>query len=172
MEDNKLYIEEQRREVQHADVKARVINEVNSEIVSEAERAMPQDQEQVRQVAEDLRGKAVREVAQAEREVTVARGVARVSQIVDFGFFLIYGLLALRFLLSLMAAKSSAGFVQFIRGATAILYGPFQGIVPSPSLEGGFTLALPILLALLVYALLHGVINSFLRLLAHRKTSI
>ena len=50
------------------------------------------------------------------------------------------------------------------------LYAPFRGIVGSPSIEGGYTLALPIALAIIVYALLHAGINGLLRLVAHRKS--
>ncbi|MEJ7709623.1 MAG: YggT family protein [Pyrinomonadaceae bacterium] len=71
-----------------------------------------------------------------------------------------------------MAARSSAGFVQFVRSVTDPLYAPFRGIVASPTAEGGYTLALPIIVAIIVYALLHAGINGLLRLLAHRKTEI
>ena len=52
------------------------------------------------------------------------------------------------------------------------LYAPFRGIVASPKAEGGYTLALPIVIAIIVYALLHLGINKLLRLIAHRKTEI
>jgi uncharacterized protein YggT (Ycf19 family) len=77
-----------------------------------------------------------------------------------------------RLLLALLAARSSAGFVQFVRAVTDPLYAPFRGIVASPTAEGGYTLALPIVIAIIVYALLHAGINGLLRLIAHRKTEI
>lgn len=172
MNDQLLQNDESRREAQHAAIKAQVVNEVNAEIANQSEVQSPEVQPEIRRVAEEFRGKAVNEVVQAEREVERARGVARLSQFLDYGFFLIYGLLSLRFLLSLMAARSSAGFVQFIGTVTDIFYGPFRSIVPSPSIEGGFTLAMPVLVAILVYALAHAMINGFLRLLAHRKTTL
>jgi uncharacterized protein YggT (Ycf19 family) len=124
------------------------------------------------QVAGEFRGKAIDDVVETEREVERARGMARVSQVVDYIFYLIYGLLAVRLLLSLLAARSNAGFVQFIRAVTDPLYAPFHGIVASPTAEGGYTLALPIVIAIIVYALLHAGINGLLRLIAHRKTEI
>ncbi len=94
------------------------------------------------------------------------------SQVVDYIFYVAYGLLAIRLVLALLAARSGAGFVQFIRAVTDPLYAPFRGIVASPTAEGGYTLALPIVVALVVYALLHAGVNGLLRLLAHRKTAI
>jgi uncharacterized protein YggT (Ycf19 family) len=172
MEDNKLAAEEARRTVQHEEVKAQVESDVNAEIAARAERTSNAEAQQLEQVAGEFRGKAVDEVVETEREVERARGLARVSQVVDYIFYLIYALLALRLLLALMAARSSAGFVQFIYSVTNPLYAPFRGIVASPTAEGGYTLALPIVIALIVYALLHAGINGLLRLLAHRKTEI
>ena len=172
MEDNKLAADEARREVQHEAVKAEVEGDVNAEIAARAERTTPAEAKKMEQVAGEFRGKALDEVVETEREVERARGMARVSQVVDYIFYLIYALLALRLLLALMAARSSAGFVQFIRTVTDPLYAPFRGIVASPSVEGGYTLALPIVIAIIVYALLHAGINGLLRLFAHRKTEI
>ena len=123
-------------------------------------------------IATDFRAKAVDEVVETEREVERARGLARVSQVVDYIFYLIYALLAIRLLLALMAARKSAGFTQFIYSVTDPFYAPFRGIVASPTTENGSTLALPIVLALIVYALLHLGINGLLRLIAHRRTQI
>jgi uncharacterized protein YggT (Ycf19 family) len=172
MQDNKLAADEARREVQHESVKARVESDVNAEIAARADRTTPAEAHEMEQVAGEFRGKAINEVVETEREVERARGVARVSQVVDYIFYVVYALLALRLLLALMAARSSAGFVQLIHAVTDPLYRPFRGIVASPTAEGGYTLALPIVIAIIVYALLHAGINGLLRLLAHRKTAI
>jgi uncharacterized protein YggT (Ycf19 family) len=172
MNDNKLAADEARREVQHESIKAEVESDVNAEIASRAERTTPAEAKKMEQVAGDFRGKAINEIVQTDREVERARGMARFSQVIDYIFYLIYALLAIRLLLALMAARSTAGFVEFIRTVTDPLYAPFRGIVPSPSAEGGFTLALPIVIAIIVYALLHAGINGLLRLFAHRKTAI
>lgn len=172
MQDNKLAADEARREVQHESVKARVEGDVNAEIAARAERTTPAEAQQMEQVAGEFRGKAIDEVVGTEREVERARGMARVSQVVDYLFYVIYALLAIRLLLALLAARRTAGFVQLIHSVTDPLYAPFRGIVASPTAEGGYTLALPIVIALIVYALLHAGINGLLRLLAHRKTEI
>ncbi len=173
MSDNKLAADEARRINQHEAVKGRIEDDVNAEIANRADHsATAADADRIENVAGEFRGKAVDEVISTEREVGRSRGLARVSQVIDYLFFLIYALLGLRLILALMAARPSAGFVQFVRSVTDPLYAPFRGIVASPSAEGGYTLALPIIVALVVYALLHAGINGLLRLLAHRKTEI
>lgn len=172
MEDNKLAADEARRQMQHDSIKSQVEGDVNAEIAARADRTTRPEAAQMEQVAGEMRGKAINEVAATEREVERSRTVARVSQVVDYIFYVVYALLAVRLLLALLAARSSAGFVQFIRTITDPLYAPFRGIVGSPSVEGGYTLALPIVIAIIVYALLHAGINGLLRLIAHRKTAI
>lgn len=173
MDDNKLAAEEARRSVQHESVKSQVEGEVNAEIADRASQApAPTESQKLDKLAGDFRTKAVNEVAETEREVERSRGLARVSQIVDYLFFVLYALLGLRFLLALLAARSSAGFVQFIVKVTNPFYEPFRGIVASPSTQQGHTLLLPIVIAIIVYVLLHLAINGLLRLLAQRKTHI
>ena len=172
MEDNKLAADEARREAQHESVKSQVESDVNAEIATRADHTTRDEARKMEQVAGEFRGKAIDDVVETEREVERARGMARVSQVVDYIFYLIYALLAIRLLLALLAARSSAGFVRLIYTVTDPLYRPFRGIVPSPTVEGGYTLALPIVIAIIVYALLHAGINGLLRLIAHRKTEI
>lgn len=170
-DDNKLAIEEARRAAQHEAVKADIESDVHSEIAANAA-AAPRESSQIRQVAGDFRAKAVEEVVETEREVERSRGLARVSQVVDYIFYVIYALLGMRFLLALLAARSSAGFVQFIVTITDPFYAPFRGIVASPSAPGGHTLVLPLVIAIVAYILLHLGINGLLRLFAHRKTQV
>ena len=172
MEDNKLAADEARREVQHESVKSQVESDVNAEIATRADHTTRAEAQKMEQVAGEFRGKAIDDVVETEREVERARGMARVSQVVDYIFYVIYALLAIRLLLALLAARSSAGFVQLIYSVTDPLYRPFRGIVASPMVEGGYMLALPIVFAIIVYALVHAGINGLLRLVAHRKTAI
>lgn len=172
MDDDKLAIEEARRAGQHGAVKSQVEGEVQAEIADRAAQAPPVQAEKIDQVAGEFRAKAVDEVVQTEREVGRARGVARVSQVIDYIFFVLYALLAMRFLLALLAAKSSAGFVRFIVTVTDPFYEPFRGIVASPRTDGGHTLMMPLVIAFIVYLLVHLGINGLLRMFAHRKTAI
>jgi hypothetical protein len=171
--DDKLAAEEARRAAQHESVKAQVEGEVNAEISDRAAAKATSDEGQrIDAVAGDFRSRAVNEVIDTEREVQRSRGLARVSQVVDYIFYVIYALLAMRFLLALLAARSSAGFVRFIVTVSNPFYEPFRGIVASPATDAGHTLLLPVVIALVAYLLLHLLINGLLRLLAHRKTEI
>jgi uncharacterized protein YggT (Ycf19 family) len=171
--DDKLAADEARRSVQHETVKAQVEGEVQAEIADRASQSpAPQEAQKIDEVAGQFRSKAVNEVVNTEREVERGRGAARVSQVIDYLFYLLYALLFLRFLLALLAARSSAGFVQFIVAVTGPFYEPFRGIVSSPTAPGGHTFLLPLVLAIIVYIMLHLAINGLLRMLAHRKTQI
>jgi hypothetical protein len=170
--DDKLAAEEARRSVQHESVKAQVEGEVQAEIADQAQAPVAGESQRVQQVAGQFRSKAVDEVIDTEREVQRGRGAARISQVIDYIFYVIYALLGMRFLLALLAARSTAGFVQFIVAVTNPFYAPFRGIVASPRTEEGHTLLLPIVVAIIAYILLHLAINGLLRLLAHRKTEI
>jgi hypothetical protein len=173
MNDDKLALEEARRAAQHGSVKAQVEGDVQAEITERAaQKTVPTEAQRIDNVAGQFKSKAVDEVIDTEQEVQRARGLARVSQIVDYIFYVIYALLGMRFLLALLAARSSTGFVQFIVAVSNPFYLPFKGIVASPSTDQGHTLMLPIVVAIIAYILLHLGINALLRLFAHRKTEI
>jgi hypothetical protein len=173
MDDDKLALEESRRAAQHEAVKTEVEGNVQSEITDRAaQQAAPNESHRIDQVAGEFRSKAVDEVIDTEREVQRSRGLARVSQIVDYIFFVIYALLGMRFLLGLMAARSTAGFVQFIVAVSDPFYAPFRGIVVSPRTDQGHTLLLPVVVAFVSYVILHLLLLGMFRMLAHRKTQI
>jgi uncharacterized protein YggT (Ycf19 family) len=100
-----------------------------------------------------------------------AHTAARASQFLDYAFYLIYGLLAIRLVLALIGSRSSNTFVRFIGTITDPLYFAFRGIVGSPEIAG-YTLVVPIIIALLVYAVLHIALNGLLRMVGTRKTAI
>ncbi len=171
MLDDKLAHEEAQRTANYEAIKSEVKSEVGGEIATKAHRPSHNEAQDIDNIAGNMRQKAVQEIASTENEVERGRALARVSQVIDYIFFIIYGLLTIRLLLALFAARSSADFVQFIQAITNPFYAPFKGIVPSPSVDG-FTLALPIIVALVVYLLLHLAINGFLRIFVHRKTTV
>src|SRR5688572_12420188 len=172
MVDDKLEREEIQRSATYEAIKTDVKAEVGGEIAAEAQAPSAAQADQIDDIAGNMRQKAVREVVQTEREVERGRVVARISQVIDYLFFIVYGLLVIRLLLALFAARSDNGFVQFIRSISDPFYAPFKGIVASPSTPEGFTLAFPIVIALVVYLLLHLAVNGLLRMFVHRKTEV
>jgi uncharacterized protein YggT (Ycf19 family) len=169
MTDDKLYRDEAQRAANYEAIKSNVKAEVGSEIAAEADNA--RDNAPAR-IAGDMRERAVDEVVQTQQEVDRGRVAARVSQVVDYIFFLIYGLLTIRLLLELFAAREGVAFFQFIKALTDPFYWPFRGLVPSLTTPDGFSLELPIIVAIVVYAMLHMAINGLLRIGAHRKVEI
>jgi uncharacterized protein YggT (Ycf19 family) len=169
---DKVAEDELRQATSRDAVKSSIETRVNAEISGEAATHTTGGHARVAEVAGQLRERAIDETLQGERRVGQARAAARGSQFIDYGFFLLYGLLALRLVLALIGARSANGFVQFIRSVTGPFYEPFRGIVSSPTAEGGFTLALPIIIALGAYLLLHAAINGLLRMVGQRKTTI
>jgi len=172
MEDNKVAVGEARRAALHDTMKSQVDRDVNADIAERAEHATRTEGQRMDQVAEKFRGKAIEEVVGTDREAGRARGLTRIAQVVDYVFYAVYTLLGIRLVLGLIAANSSNGFVQFIRTVTEPFYAMFRGIVASPTAEGGSTLALPIVIAIVAYLILHMGIKALLRLIAHRKTEI
>jgi len=119
-----------------------------------------------------MRRSAIDETVHTDRKIEHARTAARGSQFLDYAFYVLYTLLGVRLVLALIAANSSNGFVQLISTITNPFYAPFRGIVDSPSTEGGNTLVFPIIIAMVVYAIVHVAINGLLRMVGSRKTAI
>lgn len=137
--------------------------------------AAASEKEVERRTGEDRRTRD--EVVEEERRVEARRArdhqarerrqsiIDRVALGVDYVFYLLYGLLGIRFVLELLGAAETAGFVVFIQSITEPFYAPFANIVARPSINGG-VLDFPLIIALLAYVLLHVAVRGLLRLLA------
>ena len=117
-----------------------------------------------------MKEKAVQEVTGTERELGRARVVARGSQVVDYVFYLVYGIITLAIVLEAIGARESAGFKQFVDTIAWPFVAPFRGIMNDPAV-GSFQFMLSYVVALVAYMLLHAAINGLLRIFAHRKTA-
>ena len=168
---NNVLLDEERRQASHQEVKASIDDDVNARIKGEAVRVEPKESTAVADVAHDLKQRSVREAVGTERELGRSRAAARISQVVDYFFYIIYGLIALEFLLGLMGARAGNGFVQFIGAVTGPLLAPFERIVGTPS-SGAFQIRMSYLFAFVVYILIHLAINGAFRLVAHRKVTV
>jgi len=170
-EDEKLALDESRRIAQHEAVKGAVRDEVHAEIARSADQLDPAEREQTEAVGERFKQQAVREVVETEAELEQARSAARVSQVIDYIFYLIYGIISLEILLDLLGAHESNAFKGFIDALAAPLLAPFRGLVAEPA-HGQFRFRFSYLVALFVYFLLHLAINGLLRLFVHKKTAV
>lgn len=170
-EPNSALLNEEHKLASHQEVKASIDDDVNARIKRESVRTEPAESSTIASVAHELKQASVQEAVTTEREIGWGRTAARMSQIVDYVFYLIYGVIALQFLLRLMGARTSNGFVQFIASVSSPLLAPFERIIGTPSV-GAAQLELSYLFALLVYLSLHLAINGMFRLIAHRKAIV
>lgn len=168
---NDLILNEAHRLARHEAIKDDVRTEVQEEISSYAAQSVSDESEKAAVMGQQLRQKAFNEVASTEAEIDRARTAARVSQIVDFAFYLVYSLIGLRILLDLMGARRGNEFRNLIDTLTAPLLVPFESLVQNIGI-GQYQLNLSYLFAFVVYILLHLGINSLLRLFVERKTTI
>jgi uncharacterized protein YggT (Ycf19 family) len=172
MEEVKVAEDEARQAAQREAVKSNVDRRVNAEITQRAAASTQDGDVRIDEAAGQIRESAIEETTKGGRVIQNARTAARGSQFIDYAFYVLYSLLAIRLVLALIAAQSTNGFVRFIAAVTGPFYAPFRGIVPSPSAEGGFTLVLPIVIAIAAYAILHAGINGLLRMVGKRKTEV
>jgi uncharacterized protein YggT (Ycf19 family) len=93
------------------------------------------------------------------------RLVGLLARVLDLAFGLLYTLLLIRFALVFFAAHPGAGFYQLIHSATEPFYRPFEGLFATTTFNG-WRIEWPLLVAVIVYALVHGVIRGVLSLLA------
>ena len=171
MEDEKLAVDESERLAEHEAIKRDARRGVHEEIARHADHLDERDRTQAAEVGENLKSKAMTEVVETENELERARVIARVSQIVDYIFYLIYGLIGLEIILDLLGARESNSFNRLIDRLSSPFLAPFRGLMSDPA-SGHFQLRLSFIFALIVYVLLHLAINGLLRLLAHRKVSV
>jgi uncharacterized protein YggT (Ycf19 family) len=167
-----LIVDESRRIERHEQVKDTVEARVRDDIRATVDATdPPQEHGQVRAVAGHLREKALSEVVRSEAEIDRARSAARVSQVVDYLFFLIYGLIGLEIGLDLLGARHNSGFKRFLDAVTTPLLGPFRGLMPDPAV-GSFQLMISYIVAFVVYVLLHKAVTGLLKLLAERRSAM
>ena len=171
LEDEKLAIDETQRIAEHETVKQEARRGIHAEIAREADHLDDRDKQDAALVGEDFKRKAIAEVVETETEVQRARVIARISQIVDYIFYLIYGLITLEIVLDLLGARETNSFYRFVERVNQPLLAPFRGLVSDPS-NGRFQLRLSYVIALIVYILLHLAVNGLLRLVAHRKVTV
>jgi uncharacterized protein YggT (Ycf19 family) len=165
--------EEARRAAQHEAIKGGVVDDVNRDVADRA--ASPASRSEVARMdraAAELRGHAVDEVIDGEHHARKARGLARASQFVDYAFFLVYALLALRFFLAIIGANAAAGFARFIATVSDPFYAPFRNIVESPAVGAHGRVLLPAVIAMLAYGVLHLVVYKALRMAVSRRTEL
>src|SRR5262245_13449431 len=169
--DARLAEDEAGRIAQYESVKGEVREKVHREISKEADRASEIERSRAGRMADSLKQRGISEVESTEWELERGKAVARVSQVVDYLFYLVYGVIGLEIVLDALGARQSAGFKQLIDALAAPFLAPFRGLLLEPGI-GRFRLMTSYVLALGVYMLLHMAVNGLLRIFVHRKTVV
>lgn len=168
-EDNKLAIDEAERIAHYEELKRTARGDVQTEIAHQP--VTGQNQDRLAHIGEQMRDQAVTDVVATDREVATTRVVARVSQILDYVFYLIYGVIGLEILFDLLGARKTNGIRQFVDLLSSPLLAPFRNLLPDP-VTGRFQFRVSYLMALVIYLLLHLAIKALFRLVAHRRTAV
>jgi len=169
--DAKLAADEARRIAQHESVKGDVRERVHHEIAQEADRPSETERATTGRIADSLRQRAVHEVETSEWELERSKTVARVSQVVDYLFYLIYGVIGLEIVLDALGARQSAGIKQALDAIASPFLAPFRGLLFDPGI-GRFRFMASYVIALVVYVLLHMAVSGLFRLFVQRKTAV
>lgn len=170
-DEEKLAADEARKLQQHEDVKGEVRDKVHAEIARKADDIRPVESASAERLAGTLKQKAVHEVASTEARIDRTRSVARLSQVVDYVFYLIYGIISLEIVLEALGARENAGFKEFIDTLAGPLLAPFEGLMADPG-SGAYRFMISYVFALIVYFLLHIAVKGLLRLFVQTKTTV
>lgn len=168
---NTLLLDDERRLEQYESVKDSARNEIEAQVKQQADRLTAKEQNDVAALGVELKQRALSEVRDTGEELARARVIARVSQVVDYLFFLIYGVISLQVVFDLLGARRGNGIRDFVEAVSSPFLAPFKNLFLDSS-AGAFRLRFSYLAALVVYVLLHLAINGLLRMIAQRKASI
>gem|GEM_PF-3131062 len=130
LQDEKLAIDESERAARHQAIKGEVRREMQGEISRQARQDVEQHLAETAEVGEHFREKAISELAGVEAEIDRGRAAARVSQVVDYIFYLVYSLIGLEILLDLLGARETNAFKNFIDALSAPLLARFNTLMP------------------------------------------
>ena len=91
--------------------------------------------------------------------------VSRLNALLWLVAGVVTGLIAIRFVLKLLAANPDNPFARFVFQVTDVLVAPFAGLLSSIGVTSGSTVELVSLVAIVVYLLVAWVITSLIRIL-------
>lgn len=168
---NTLLIDDRRRVEQYETVKESARGEIGAQVKQQADDLSTAERNEAAALGKELKQKALSEVRETGQELERVRLAARVSQVVDYVFYLIYGLISLQIIFDLFGARRGNGIRDFVEFVSAPFLTPFKNLFYDPA-AGIFGIRFSYLAALAIYALLHLAVNGLLRMIAQRKTAI
>jgi YggT family protein len=123
---------------------------------------------------EVVHGSARPDVEPAHAERSVRWGASPLATWVNVIYLVlavVEGLIAIRFVLKLLAANPEAGFATLIYGVTAPLLAPFVGLLGNPASSAGNQFEVTSLAAIAVYALVAWLLTRIVRLALNRSVT-
>src|ERR1044071_4378460 len=99
MEDAKLAVDEADRTARYQAVKGQARDEMQEQVARQARQGNERQLAESAAIGDHMKEKAVTELVDTETEIERGRVAARVSQVVDYIFYLIYSLIGLEILL-------------------------------------------------------------------------
>jgi uncharacterized protein YggT (Ycf19 family) len=170
-QDRALQFEDERRLEQYEVVKGAARDQVQARVRQQAAQLNAAEQSEAAALGNEFKREAIAEVLDTEVEVRRASAAARISQIIDYVFYLIYGLISLEVMFDLLGARRTNAFRNLIDVLSSPFLVPFKNLFPDPA-SGRFQIRFSYIAALVIYLLLHLAINGLLRMIAHRKTQV
>ncbi|MEK7833934.1 MAG: hypothetical protein AAB401_22795 [Acidobacteriota bacterium] len=168
---NTFLIDDRRRVQQYEAVKESARDEIEAQVKQQADDLTAAERNEATALGKELKQKALSEVRQTGQEVERVRLAARVSQVVDYVFYLIYGLISLQIAFDLFGARRGNGIREFVEFVSGPFLTPFKNLFFDPT-AGMFRIRFSYLAALAIYILLHLAVNGLLRMIAQCKTAI
>jgi uncharacterized protein YggT (Ycf19 family) len=148
-QDPRVAIDEMQRVARHEELKEEVGREVKADVKRAAQRSGTLNSEETTKLGSRMQHEVIDELSHTHTEIQRARVVARISQVVDFVFFLIYGIISLEILLDLIGARETNPFREFVHAMAFPFLAPFVSLVPDPS-SGRFQFRISFIVALVV----------------------
>lgn len=170
-QDKTLIVDEERRFEQYESTKDAARSEVRDQVKWQADQLNTEERAQAADIGKDFKREAFSEVRNTDEEIKRARTTARISQVIDYMFYVVYGLISLQIIFDLFGARRNNGFRNLIDALSSPFLAPFRNLFPDPA-TGQFQFRFSYVAALLIYILLHLAVNGLLRMVAHRKTAI
>jgi len=133
-----------------------------------------QSADEVVESREVVHGPARLSAEPAHAERIVSRGASPLATWINAIYMILAvvdGLIAIRFVLKLLAANPEAGFAQLIYGVTAPLVAPFVGLLGNPASGAGNQFEVTSLAAMAVYALVAWLLTRIVRLVLNRTVT-
>jgi hypothetical protein len=141
---------------------------------TEESRYRQESADEVVQSHEVVRGPVRMAAEPAHAERSVSRGASPLATWINVIYIVLAvvdGLIAIRFVLKLLAANPEAGFAQLIYGLTAPLVAPFVGLLGNPATSTGNQFEVTSLAAMAVYALVAWLLTRIVRLVLNRTVT-